>query len=235
MDIIVFNNDDFGEIRTVEENGKVLFFGSDIAKALGYTNPSKAINEYCSAITKCSIHISGKLQYVNFIPEGDVYRLITHSKLPYAEKFEQWVFDEVLPSIPRHGMYATDELLNNPDLIIKVLTLLKEERAITSYLTVVNQIMHPKADYFDELVARNLLTNIRDTAKELGVKQNKFVAFLLDKGYLYRTKNGKLKPYAAYVGDLFELKEFVNEKTGYTGTQTLVTPKGKETFRQLSI
>ena len=96
--------------------------------------------------------------------------------------------------------------------------------------------MQPKADYFDMLVDRNLLTGIRDTAKELGVRQNDFVRFLLEKGYLYRSNKGKLRPYAAYVeSGLFEMKEFVNDKTGYTDTQTLITPKGKETFRLLCI
>lgn len=101
----IFKNDEFGEIRTITENGKILFCGSDIAKSLGYTNPNKAINDHCRAITKRSTPISGKNQDVNFISEGDVYRLITHSKLPSAEKFEVWVFDEVLPSIRKNGEY----------------------------------------------------------------------------------------------------------------------------------
>lgn len=101
----IFKNDEFGEIRTITENGKILFCGSDIAKSLGYTNPNKAINDHCRAITKRSTPISGKNQDINFISEGDVYRLITHSKLPSAEKFEVWVFDEVLPSIRKNGSY----------------------------------------------------------------------------------------------------------------------------------
>ena len=97
-------------------------------------------------------------------------------------------------------------------------------------------IMQPKADYFDELVDRNLLTNFRDTAKQLGVKQNTFVKFLLDRKYLYRDKHGNLKPYAAHATNgLFEVRESVNEKTGWAGTQTLVTPKGRETFRLLHV
>ena len=82
----IFKNTEFGEVRTIEENGKVLFCGSDCAKALGYTNPNKAVNDHCRAITKRSTPISGKQQEINFIPEGDLYRLITHSKLPSAEK-----------------------------------------------------------------------------------------------------------------------------------------------------
>ena len=103
-----------------------------------------------------------------------------------------------------------------------------------SELTVQNTITQPKADYFDRLVDRNLLTNFRDTAKELSVKQNDFVSFLLKRKYIYRGSGGKLLPYAQHTDSgLFEIKEQVNEKTGWSGTQTLITPKGRETFRLL--
>lgn len=242
MNFLTVKNDDFGEVRTIEENGKILFCGSDVAKSLGYSNPSKALSDHCRCITKRYIphpQSADKQIEVSFITEGDVYRLITHSKLPSAEKFERWVFDEVLPSIRKHGAYMTDavlqQALTSPDFLIELATKLKQEKVRNSQLTVANQIMQPKAEYFDELVDRNLLTNFRDTAKELGIKQNKFVRFLIDRGYIYRTPKGKLKPYAQYVDSLFQLKDFVNEKTGYTDTQTLITPKGKETFRLLCI
>ena len=102
----VFNNSDFGCVRTLEADGKILFAASDIAKALGYTNPSKAVNDHCKGITKCYTPTVGGVQALNFIPEGDVYRLIAHSKLPSAEKFESWVFDEVLPTIHKTGSYS---------------------------------------------------------------------------------------------------------------------------------
>lgn len=113
---------------------------------------------------------------------------------------------------------------------------IKHLQVQVSSLTVENQIMKPKADYFDDLVDRNLLTNIRDTAKELGIKQKKFVDFLLDNKYLYRDKKNKLKPYAKHVENcLFEIKEFSNQTTGYADNQTLITPKGRETFRLLCV
>lgn len=96
----IFENRNFGSIRTVlDESGKALFCGKDIAAALGYSNPLDAITRHCRAIVKRDTPISGKIQAINFIPEGDVYRLIISSKLPSAEKFERWVFDEVLPAI----------------------------------------------------------------------------------------------------------------------------------------
>ena len=107
-------------------------------------------------------------------------------------------------------------------------------RIVNTKLSVENQLMAPKAEYFDELVDRNLLTNFRETAKQLAVRPKKFVQFLLDKKYIYRDKRGRLMPYAQYVdAHLFEVKETYNEKTDWKGTQTLVTPKGRETFRLL--
>lgn len=110
---------------------------------------------------------------------------------------------------------------------------LKKIKAINSELTVDNQIMAPKAAYFDELVDRNLLTNFRETAKQLEIPPKKFVSFLLAKKFIYRDKKGKLLPYEDKNSGLFEVKECFNEKTQWSGTQTLITPKGRETFRLL--
>mgnify|MGYP002727517798 FL=1 len=141
----------------------------------------------------------------------------------------------------RQYFIAVEEQWNSPDAIMaRALQLsnakLKEMQITVSALTVENQIMKPKAEYFDELVDRNLLTGIRETAGELGVKQNQFVTFLLEKKYMYRDKKGKLTAYAKPLADgLFERKECMNEKTQWKGTQDLVTPKGRETFRLLMV
>lgn len=139
----------------------------------------------------------------------------------------------------RKYFIKVEEAWNSPEMIMKraleiANSRVKELQISVASLTVDNEIMRPKAEYFDELVDRNLLSGIRETAKELKVKQNVFVNFLLEKKYLYRDKKGKLLPYSKHVeAGLFELKEFVNEKTGFSSTQTLITPKGKETFRLL--
>lgn len=119
-----------------------------MAKALGYVRPNDAISTHCRATVKWSTPISGKMQDINYIPEGDLYRLIVSSKLPTAEKFERWVFDEVLPSIRKHGLYATDELPDNPDLIIQMATKLKEEREARKALEIENKVQsqHPPTD-----------------------------------------------------------------------------------------
>ena len=128
---------------------------------------------------------------------------------------------------------SADELMAKALLVAQ--RTLAEREARISALTVDNQIMKPKADYFDELVDRKLLTNFRETAKQLNVKQRDFVQFLLDKKYLYRDNRGKLLPYADKNNGLFEVKECFNDKTQWSGTQTLVTPKGRETFRLLCL
>lgn len=245
-ELMIFNNPEFGEIRTLEEDGKVLFCGADVAAALGYKNPRKALADHCRGVTKRYTPTSGGNQEMNFIPEGDIYRLAAKSELPGAEKFESWIFDEVLPAIRKHGAYMTedtlDKMIMSPDFGIKLLTALKDEQdkrkaleAANSALAVENQIMAPKADYFDELVSRNLLTNFRETAKQLNIPPKQFVGFLLEKKYIYRDKRGKLLPYEEKNNGLFEVKETFNEKTQWSGTQTLVTPKGRETFRLLFI
>ena len=236
--IQIFKNSDFGEIRTLEENGAVLFCGSDVAKALGYARPNDAVTQHCRATVKRRTPISGKMQDINFIPESDLYRLVFSSKLPTAEKFTDWVTAEVLPSIRRNGGYiAGQESMTPEELMAKALTVaqrtLAEREARISQLSTQAAIMAPKAAYFDELVERNTLTNFRETAKQLEVGPKAFITFLLERKYIYRDKRGKLLPYADKNDGLFEVKECFNDKTQWSGTQTLVTPKGRETFRLL--
>lgn len=245
-DMMIFNNPDFGEVRTLEENGVVLFCGTDVAKALGYAVPRKALFDHCKGVLKRNVPTNGGEQEMSFIPESDLYRLVFRSKLPTAEAFTDWVTGEVLPTIRKHGAYATpvtiDAIINDPAYGIRLLSALQEEReksktlsAANSALVVENQIMHPKAEYFDELVERNTLTNFRETAKQLEISPKKFVQFLIDKKYIYRDKRGKLMPYEDKNTGLFEVKESFNEKTNWSGTQTLVTPKGRETFRLICV
>jgi len=139
----------------------------------------------------------------------------------------------------RQYFIQLEKAWNSPEMVMsRALRMaesqIKSLRLVNSRLTVDNQIMQPKADYFDELVDRNLLTSFRDTAKELKVKERALVKFLLEHKYVFRDKKGKLTPYAQHEqSELFEVKECFNEKTNWAGTQTLVTPKGRETFRLL--
>lgn len=111
----VFKNEVFGQLRTIEEDGKILFCASDVAKALGYAVPRKAVFDHCKGVTKRYAPTNSGMQEMSFIPEGDVYRLITHSKLPGAEKFESWVFDDVLPTLRKDGSYSLTQQENKHD------------------------------------------------------------------------------------------------------------------------
>lgn len=232
--IEVFKNEQFGEVRTILEGEKVLFCAADVAKALGYTNPNKAVNDHCRAITKRSTPISGKVQKINFIPEGDVYRLIIRSKLPAAEKFELWVFDEVIPTIRKTGGYMTDSLLERiqkePAVIVEFAQALILEKNRVKALECELNTAKPKADYYDAFINPDDCTNIRTTAKELKIPERKFVQFLLREKYLFRSPSGQLLPYNKDSNaGLFIVRDFVTYC--YTGSQTYFTPKGKEVIR----
>ena len=232
--IEIFKNEQFGEVRTILEGEKVLFCAADVAKALGYTNPNKAVNDHCRAITKRSTPISGKVQSINFIPEGDVYRLIIRSKLPAAEKFELWVFDEVIPTIRKTGGYMTDSLLERiqkePAVIVEFAQALILEKNCVKALECELNTAKPKADYYDAFINPDDCTNIRTTAKELKIPERKFVQFLLREKYLFRSPSGQLLPYNKDSNaGLFIVRDFVTYC--YTGSQTYFTPKGKEVIR----
>lgn len=242
----IFNNPEFGEIRTITEEDRTLFCGKDVAAALGYNEPHKAIARHCKGGLKRPIPTKGGQQEMIFIPEGDIYRLAARSELPGAEKFESWIFDEVLPSIRQHSGYlAGQETLSPEELMAKALMVAQQTiadrearintlRAENSALIVDKQIMQPKAEYFDDLVDRNLLTNFTEAAKQIGIKRKSLIAFMIDHGYLYHDKKGNLLPYANKKTEgLFDVKQCSNQKTGWTGCQTLMTSKGVETFRLL--
>lgn len=238
-ELILFSNPEFGEIRTIEENGAPLFCGSDVAKALGYAKPQNAISTHCKGALKRGILTGGGQQEMTFIPESDIYRLAFSSKLSTAERFTDWVAEEVLPSIRTRGGYIVNQEQLSPDelmaraLMVAQKTLADREARIAD-LTVQNQIMAPKADYFDDLVDRGVNISIRETAKQLEAKEREFVKFLIAHKYIYRDKKGKLMPYAQYADSgLFTVKGCFNDKSGWGGTQTLITPKGRETFRLL--
>ena len=234
-------------IECYEKDGTAYLKLETVARGLGFTTVATSGNEVVrwkrieGYLNDLGVPTCG---HDDFIPENIFYRLAMKAKNEAAEAFQAKIADEVIPSIRKHGAYMTPESLEaailNPDYLLRLVTALKDEtdkrkalEAVNSSLTVDNQIMRPKAEYFDEMVDRNLLTSFRETAKQLEVKERDFVKFLLDKKYIYRDKKGKLMPYAVKNNGLFEVKECFNEKTQWSGTQALVTPKGRETFRML--
>lgn len=248
MNEMIFKNPEFGQIRTVVIDSDALFVGKDVALVLGYADVNKAI----------AMHVDDEDKRLNdktspsfgqrgatLINESGLYSLILSSKLPNAKKFKRWVTSEVLPAIRKTGGYIPhDEEMSDAEIMAKAFqisqrTIEEQHRKIgaleieKSHLQVENQVMAPKADYFDELVDRNLLTNFRDTAKQLGIAPKKFVTLLLEKKYIFRDQKGKLMPYQDKNKGLFEVKECFNQKTKWAGVQAMVTPKGRETFRLL--
>lgn len=206
----IFNNEEFGSIRTLTENDVILFCASDVAKALGYTNPSKAVGDHCPHVTKREVGVqTGKrvdgsvatqTVSISFIPEGDIYRLIIRSKLPSAEKFEKWVFDDVLPSIRKHGLYTTEDLLANPDLAIAAFTALKEEREKRKELEAVVEEQMPLVSFANKVSNTKDLINMGEMAKLLKDKhieigRNRLFAILREEGILMKSN----VPYQQYI------------------------------------
>lgn len=187
----IFENKQFGQIRTIKENGTILFCGSDCAKALGYTNPSKALSDHCKGVTKRYTPTAGGNQEMSFIPEGDLYRLITHSKLPSAEKFESWVFDEVLPSIQKNGGYIMDqENLSDTELMARAL--LVAQKTIESCDKEIAR-MKPKEIFADAVSSARTTILIGELAKLLrqngvDIGQNRLFVWLRGNGFLIKRK-----------------------------------------------
>lgn len=213
-----FFKKEFGEIRVIEIDGKPYFVGSDIAKALGYSEPHKAVTRHTKGGMKRTILTNGGNQEMLVIPEGDVYRLIVKSKLPQAEKFESWVFDEVLPTIRKHGMYARDEILDNPDLLIEVATKLKNERDKNKQLELDKAVLtqqvgelKPKADYTDMVLQNKSLMSITAIAKDYGMTGVALNRKLHELGIQYK-QSGQWFLYAKY------------QAKGYTSSTTQVIP-----------
>lgn len=236
VEIEAFTSSEFGDVRIIREENNFLFCASDVARALGYARPNDAVLRHCRAAVKRRSPISGKIQEINFIPESDLYRLIIFSKLPSAEKFEHWVFEEVLPCIRKHGAYFSDsilaQVLQEPELIYQMAAQMLDEHQKCERLQTTLEKAKPKLKYFDTFISPDDCTNIRTTAKELGVPEKKFSAFLKDHGYLFRTPAGMLLPYAKPKNNgLFIVRDFYYGR-GQIGAYTLITPNGKAYFQK---
>lgn len=236
QNLMTFSNPDFGEIRTIEENGAPWFVGQDVARALGYGEGKSLANAVANHVDTedkgvTEMMTPGGKQNMTIINESGLYSLVLSSKLPTAKQFKRWVTSDVLPSIRKNGGYISGQSELSPaELMAQAL---KVADRVLAERDARLAALQPKADYFDALVERNTLTNFRETAKEFGASPKKFVAFLLDQKYIYRDQRGKLLPYEAKNDGLFTVKECKSDKTPWSGTQTLVTPKGRETFRLL--
>lgn len=225
--LITFENMEFGKLTVIEKDGEFFFIGNEIAELLGYSNYRKAVMVHVDEEDKLRSQIgyAGQMREVTLINESGLYSLILSSKLPQAKEFKRWVTKDVLPSIRKNGGYirnqenlSKEEILANAVLLANNLIAEKEK---------VIEDLEPKAKYFDELVNNNLLTNFRNTAKELHIPQKVFIQFLIDQNLIYRDKKSRLLPYAKNNKGYFEVKEWCKEGSEAVGIQTFVTPKGR--------
>lgn len=238
--VTIFKYEENKLVRTMNVSGEPWFVLKDVCDVLGLSTPAR-VAERLDSDEVSQAHLidsMGRSQEMTIISESGLYNVILRSDKPEAKPFRKWVTAVVLPSIRKNGGYiAGQEELSPQELMAKALLVaqktLTDRDARIKELTAQNQIMQPKAEYFDELVARNLLTNFRETAKELGIKEKDFIGWLLDHRYVYRDQKNKLMPYAAKNNGLFEVKEGKGRHNDWAGTQTLITPKGRETFRLL--
>ncbi|WHY76243.1 BRO family protein [Neobacillus sp. WH10] len=224
------------QVRTIEQNNAIWFVAKDICEILDHSQVSKAVERLDDDEKLMgTLFLSGQNRETWLVNESGLYSLILTSRKAEAKQFKRWITHEVLPTIRKTGGYIANEdmfiqtYLPHADNQTKLMF-----RATLETVRKQNEqmaIMQPKADYFDRLVDRNLLTNFRDTAKELEIGQRTFINWLVEKGFVYRDQQGKLKPYGKYSPELFKMKEF--ERNGKAGVQTMITPKGRETFRLL--
>lgn len=212
----IFENSEFGEIRTLEIDNEPWFVGRDVATVLGYSNPRKAIGDHVDdedkGVTKCDT--PGGSQDLTIINESGLYSLILSSKLPNAKAFKRWVTSEVLPTIRKHGLYAIDDILENPDIAIQALTKLKEERAARKALELDNQVksqqiaeLQPKATYYDLILQCKDLLSVTEIAKDYGLSAKAMNTMLHNLGVQFN-QSGVWFLYAKY------------QHEGYTQTKT---------------
>lgn len=201
----IFNFEQY-KVRTILVNDKPHFVGKDVASILGFKDTTNAIKQHvegedkiigCQNTTPSFKDKLGRNQYPTLINESGVYALIFGSKLSSAKKFKRWVTSEVLPQIRKHGMYATDELLNNPDLLIEVATKLKEERTLRLIAEQQVKELKPKADYCDRILSNKGLVTITSIAKNYGMSARKFNELLHELGVQF-SQSGAWYLYSAY-------------------------------------
>ena len=213
----IFENSEFGEIRTVEINNEPWFIGKDVAEILGYERPTKAVSDHVDVEDRDVVPIQdsiGRMQNTPIVNESGLYSLILSSKLPNAKAFKRWVTSEVLPAIRKHGLYAIDDILENPDIAIQALTKLKEERAARKLLELDNQVksqqiaeLQPKATYYDLILQCKDLLSVTEIAKDYGMSVKGLNAMLHELGVQYN-QSGVWFLYAKY------------QHEGYTQTKT---------------
>lgn len=234
----VFTKDEFGTIRTVQLNSETYFVGKDVAESLGYADTFGALKKHVLEEDKlvCQIDSAGQKRDVTVINESGLYALIFGSKLESAKRFKHWITSEVLPSIRKHGMYAVDDLINDPDLAIKAFTALREERNKNKLLMEDVKRMKPKEEFFDAVADSKDAIEIGKVAKVLnfpGVGRNKLFEILRRKGILMKDNI----PYQKFIDNgcfrTIEQKYSLPDGETRISIKTLVYQKGVDYIRKV--
>ena len=233
--LMIFENPEFGAVRSILIDGDPWFVAADVCKALEIEKTNRALSRLDDDEKGAhSVSTPGGRQRMSIISESGLYSLILGSRKPEARAFKRWITHEVIPSIRKHGAYMTDSLLDaleaHPEAVPEYLNRLRSENARNRELNRRLRLALPKAEYYDAFVDPVDCTNIRTTAKELGVPEKQFTRYLEEKKYLFRDKNRKLFPRAVKKSaGLFLVRDFYTER-GKLGHYTLITPAGKRHF-----
>ena len=232
--LMIFENEAFGKVRTLNLNGEPWFVAVDVCSVLDLSNPTIAVSRLDEdERAKFNLGRQGDATIVN---EPGLYTLVLGSRKPEAKAFKRWITHEVLPNIRKHGVYITDEKLKlfaeHPELLDALMKSLYAAHAENLRHRAERQMLLPKADYYDAFMDADGCTNLRTTAKELNVPERWFARFLQQTGFLYRSPAGNLMPYAIPRNrGLFRVRDYV--RNGHSGAYTLITPMGKSLFREL--
>lgn len=232
--LMIFENETFGKVRTLNLNGEPWFVAVDVCSVLDLSNPTIAVSRLDEdERAKFNLGRQGDATIVN---EPGLYTLVLGSRKPEAKAFKRWITHEVLPNIRKHGVYITDEKLKlfaeHPELLDALMRSLYTAHAENLRHRAERQTLLPKADYYDAFMDADGCTNLRTTAKELNVPERWFARFLQQTGFLYRSPAGNLMPYAIPRNrGLFRVRDYV--RNGHSGAYTLITPMGKSLFREL--
>lgn len=233
--LMIFENPEFGAVRSILIDSDPWFVAADVCKALELEKTNRALSRLDDDEKGAhSVSTPGGRQRMSIISESGLYSLILGSRKPEARAFKRWITHEVIPSIRKHGAYMTDSLLDaleaHPEAVPEYLNRLRSENARNRELNRRLRIALLKAEYYDAFVDPADCTNIRTTAKELGVPEKQFTRYLEEKKYLFRDKNRKLFPRAVKKSaGLFLVRDFYTER-GKLGHYTLITPAGKRHF-----
>lgn len=237
----IFNNPEFGSVRTVVIEDEVWFIGKDVAVALGYKDTVNAIKQHIDEDDKKSWRIttsSRGTQTALIINESGLYSLVFGSKLESAKQFKRWITSEVLPAIRKTGSYSIDRKPDSymiDDKVERAKRWIEEQEEKNREIQIRDEKiteLEPKAMICDEMISSNMLTSFRDAAYILGISQSQFTGWLEENGYVYRNADNLLRPTEKYRNSgLFEVKPFKSRSSYYTGAQTHITAKGMAVFK----